>query len=153
MSSVALGGVREDGSAWTYYETVGGGCGAGPGWQGASAVQCHMTNTLNTPAEAIEMQYPLRVEAFEVRRGSGGAGKWAGGNGIVRRLRALAACEGTLLSDRRAGRPYGLNGGGPGAAGEDAAGGRRLGGKARFTLLPGDALEVATPGGGGWEKP
>jgi N-methylhydantoinase B len=157
MSSVALGGAREDGTPWTYYETVGGGSGAGPGWRGASAVQCHMTNTLNTPAEAIEMQYPLRVEAFEVRRGSGGSGEWAGGGAIVRRLRALAACEGTLLGDRRAARPYGLHGGAPGAAGEDAVvsavGRHRLGGKARFTLLPGDALEVRTPGGGGWGKP
>jgi len=99
------------------------------------------------------MQYPLRVEAFEVRRGSGGPGKWRGGDGIVRRLRALAACEGTLLGDRRGGRPYGLQGGGPGAAGEDGAAGRRLGGKARFSLLPGDALEIETPGGGGWGKP
>ena len=154
MSSVALGGVRADGTPWTYYETVGGGSGAGPGWHGAPAVQCHMTNTLNTPAEAIEMQYPLRVEAFEVRRGSGGAGRWRGGDGIRRRLRALAACEGTLLADRRAGRPYGLAGGAGAAGGEDgvasATAVRRLAGKAKFELASGDALEVVTPGGGGW---
>jgi N-methylhydantoinase B len=154
MSSVALGGVREDGSPWTYYETVGGGSGAGPRWDGASAVQCHMTNTLNTPAEAIEMQYPLRVEAFEVRRGSGGRGQFSGGSGIVRRLRALRTCEGTLLGDRRLGQPYGLHGGGPGASGDDsiiAAEGRQAPpGKRQFTLAPGDALEVRTPGGGGW---
>jgi N-methylhydantoinase B len=154
MSSVALGGVRDDGTPWRYYETVGGGSGAGPGWQGASAVQCHMTNTLNTPAEAIEMQYPLRVEAFEVRRGSGGRGRFTGGSGIVRRLRALAPCEGTLLGDRRVGQPYGIDGGGSGAAGEDsvvsAGARRRLAGKCQFTLAPGEALEVRTPGGGGW---
>ena len=154
MSSVALGGVRGDGTPWTYYETVGGGSGAGPGWDGASAVQCHMTNTLNTPAEAIEMQYPLRVEAFEVRRGSGGAGRWRGGDGTVRRLRALGECEGTVLADRRAGEPYALAGAAGGAGGEDqvveAGAPRRLAGKAKFVLKAGDALEVRTPGGGGW---
>ncbi|MDB5298176.1 MAG: methylhydantoinase, partial [Phycisphaerales bacterium] len=106
MSSIALGGIRPadgpggaGGSAWTYYETVGGGSGAAPGTDGASAVQCHMTNTLNTPAEAIELQYPLRVRRFESAVGTGGACQYQGGDGIVREIEALAPCEGTLLAD------------------------------------------------------
>jgi N-methylhydantoinase B len=154
MSSLALGGVRDDGTPWTYYETIGGGSGAGPDWHGASAVQCHMTNTLNTPAEAIEMQYPLRVEAFEVARQTGGAGRTAGGNGIRRRLRALAPCEGTVLGDRRSRGAYGLAGAGAGTPATDAvwSGTSRihLPGKSEFVLHPGDALEICTPGGGGW---
>lgn len=152
MSSVALGG-----NAWTYYETIGGGCGAGPAWDGASAVQCHMTNTLNTPAEAIEMQYPLRVRRFERAEGTGGAGKFRGGDGIVRQIEALEDCEGTLLADRRLGQPYGLSGGASGTAGEDAvqeaaSGDRHVwrSGKVRFTLSKGDVLTLRTPGGGGW---
>src|SRR5438093_3661731 len=115
MSSVALGG-----KGWTYYETTGGGSGAGPGWHGESAVQCHMTNTLNTPAEAIEVQYPLRVRRFERAAGSGGAGRFRGGDGIVRELEALAACDGTILSDRRTSRPCGLSGGGTALAGRNS---------------------------------
>ena len=151
MNSLALGGTV-DGRAWTYYETVGGGCGAGPGWAGESAVQCHMTNTLNTPAEALEMQYPLRVRRFEVAAGTGGAGEHRGGDGIVREIEALADLEGTVLADRRASRPYGLNGGGVGAAGSNEAGGERLAGKAAFRLAAGQVLTVTTPGGGGWGR-
>jgi N-methylhydantoinase B len=152
MSSIALGGGPADGNRnWTYYETIGGGCGAGPAWDGASAVQCHMTNTLNTPAEALEMQYPLRVRRFERAAHTGGAGAHRGGDGIVRQIEALAPCEGTLLGDRRRTRPYGLAGG---AAGAGAAGGvtdvRWESGKVQFSLKPGDVLTVQTPGGGGW---
>jgi N-methylhydantoinase B len=150
MSSVALGG-----EGWTYYETIGGGCGAGPGWDGASSIQCHMTNTLNTPAEAIEMQYPLRVVRFERAADSGGRGRYRGGDGIVREIEALSACQGTILSDRRVFAPYGLNGGG------EASPGRNriirsdgsvvvLPGKAHFSLEAADRLEIRTPGGGGW---
>ena len=150
MSSVALGGA-----GWTYYETVGGGSGAGLGFDGASAVQCHMTNTLNTPAEALEMQYPLRVRRFERAVGTGGAGANVGGDGIVREIEALASCEGTVLSDRRVSRPYGLAGGAAGSAGANeimrATGAvEPLAGKARFALARGDVLRVRTPGGGGW---
>ena len=153
MSSVALGG-----EGWTYYETVGGGSGAGPGFDGASAVQCHMTNTLNTPAEAIELQYPLRVRRFERAHGTGGAGRHRGGDGIMRELEALAACEGTLLGDRREGRPHGAERGSPGTAGENVLiskrdGPTRLRGFDRFTLEPGDVLSIRTPGGGGWGAP
>jgi N-methylhydantoinase B len=150
MSSVALGGAD-----WTYYETVGGGSGAGPAGGGASAVQCHMTNTLNTPAEAIEMQYPLRVRRFERAADTGGAGAQRGGDGIVRELEALGDCEGTVLTDRRLSRPYGLSGGSRASAGENAIvrGGTKLekiAGKAMFTLSRGDRLRIITPGGGGW---
>jgi N-methylhydantoinase B len=153
MSSVALGGA-----GWTYYETVGGGSGAGPGFDGASAVQCHMTNTLNTPAEALEMQYPLRVRRFGRAAGSGGTGASRGGEGILREVESLADCEGTVLSDRRVSRPYGLNQGQTGVAGENAIvrGGdgavHALAGKARFNLRAGDVLRVRTPGGGGWGR-
>ncbi|HSU65964.1 MAG TPA: hydantoinase B/oxoprolinase family protein [Tepidisphaeraceae bacterium] len=150
MSSVAMGG-----SGWTYYETVGGGTGAGPGFAGTSAVQCHMTNTLNTPAEALEMQYPLRVRRFERAPHTGGAGKFRGGDGIVRELEALAECEGTLLTDRRASRPYGLSGGSPAVAGANSitdVGNNctPLAGKSTYRLKPGDRLRIQTPGGGGW---
>lgn len=151
MSSVALGAA-----GWTYYETVGGGSGAGPAFNGASAVQCHMTNTLNTPAEALEMQYPLRVRRFERAVDMGGAGANVGGDGTVREIEALEACEGTVLSDRRASRPYGLGGGIVGAAGKNelvrAKDGavEPLAGKSRFALAAGDVLRIRTPGGGGW---
>ena len=151
MSSVALGG-----RGWTYYETVGGGCGAGPAWEGESAVQCHMTNTLNTPAEAIEMQYPLRVRRFERAAGTGGAGRYRGGDGIVRELEALDDCEGTILSDRRTSRAYGLAGGAEATSGDDRIGRgdgsawAGIGGKAKFMLRKGEVLRVRTPGGGGW---
>lgn len=155
MNSIALGGVARDGGSWTYYETVGGGCGAGPGWNGASAVQCHMTNTLNTPAEAIEMQYPLRVRRFERSLHTGGAGRFRGGDGTVRELEALADCHGTVLSDRRRARPYALAGGAPGEAGENQITGadhsvRPVAGKAVVSLRAGETLSIRTPGGGGW---
>lgn len=158
MSSVALGGVTAAGEAWTYYETIGGGSGAGPGYDGASAVQCHMTNTLNTPAEAIELQYPLRVRRFEAATGTGGAGRYRGGDGIVRVLEALERCSGTILSNRRSSRPYGLSGGQCAAPGKNALrtrGGKELvmrGGETLFSLLPGGLLVVQTPGGGGFGK-
>ncbi len=149
MSSVALGG-----SGWTYYETIGGGSGAGPGFDGASCVQCHMTNTLNTPAEAIEMQYPLRIRAFHAFR-NGGSGLNSGGHGIRRVIEALEPCTGTILSDRRLYQPWGLAGGQSGGSGHQhlrRASNKRepLQGKCQFDLQPGDQLEICTPGGGGW---
>jgi N-methylhydantoinase B len=112
-----------------------------------------MTNTLNTPAEAIEMQYPLRVRAFE-STDNGGSGRYRGGGGIVRRIEALADCEGTLLGDRRANPPYGLAGGSPGGRAADSLITSDVAGSApaqrRIKLRPGDVLEVRTPGGGGW---
>jgi N-methylhydantoinase B len=152
MNSVALGGNN-----WTYYETIGGGSGAGPGFDGTSAIQCHMTNTLNTPAEAIEMQYPLRVRRFEGAADTGGQGAHRGGDGIVREIEALQACKGTLLTDRRISRPYGLNGGTPAQSGSNSiisSDGRRrsVSAKCEFSLVPHEVLRVETPGGGGWGK-
>jgi N-methylhydantoinase B len=145
MSSVALGG-----EGWTYYETIGGGSGGSPDGPGASAVQCHMTNTLNTPAEAIEMQYPLRVRRFERATGSGGAGKHAGGDGIVREIEALLSAEGTVITDRRMSRPYGLAGGDRARAGANSVNDQPTGGKSKVKLSRGDVLRIVTPGGGGW---
>jgi N-methylhydantoinase B len=157
MSSVALGGITASGEPWTYYETIGGGTGAGPGYDGASAVQCHMTNTLNTPAEAIELQYPLRVRRFEASPESGGAGRFRGGDGIIRILEALEPCEGTLLGDRRASQPYGLAGGQPARSGGNAllaiSGDVSLPGKTAVKLAAGERLVISTPGGGGFGKP
>jgi N-methylhydantoinase B len=149
MSSLALGG-----DGWTYYETIGGGCGAGPGWDGESAIQCHMTNTLNTPAEALEMQYPLRVRRFERAGGSGGHGHFNGGDGIVREIEALSRCSGTVLSTRRASAPYGLAGGSPAKPGRNvraaASAEINLAGMSQFELFPGDRIRIVTPGGGGF---
>jgi N-methylhydantoinase B len=145
MSSVALGG-----EGWTYYETIGGGSGASRDGDGALAVQCHMTNTLNTPAEALEMQYPLRIRRFERAANSGGAGKHRGGDGIVREIEALLPAEGTLISDRRISRPYGLAGGDRAAAGANFINGSPVAGKAKVKLSRGDVLRIVTPGGGGW---
>ena len=155
MNSVAMGGATAGGQGWTYYETIGGGSGGGPAGAGASAVQCHMTNTLNTPAEALELQYPLRVRRFERDLGSGGGGQHRGGDGVVREIEALVPVDGTVLTDRRITRPYALAGGSPGDAGENwvvVPGDRDyvVPGKARFTLAPGDRLRILTPGGGGW---
>jgi N-methylhydantoinase B len=150
MNSVALGG-----EGWTYYETVGGGSGGGPTGSGASAVQCHMTNTLNTPAEAIELQYPLRVRRFERDPGTGGNGRHRGGDGVIREIEALAPTTGTLLTDRRLHRPYGLAGGTPGSPGENwiivtGDHDQVVAPKAEFALKTGDRLRIMTPGGGGW---
>jgi N-methylhydantoinase B len=153
MNSIALGGKN-----WTYYETIGGGSGAGASWDGASAIQCHMTNTLNTPAEAIEMQYPLRVKRFERAINSGGPGKHRGGDGIIREIEALDDCEGTILTDRRVSRPYGLAGGAPARSGANtiiSSDGKSqpLPGKSNITLHKGDTLRIIAPGGGGWGSP
>ena len=156
MNSVAMGGgAAAGGGGWTYYETIGGGSGGGPAGAGASAVQCHMTNTLNTPAEALELQYPLRVRRFERDLGSGGGGRHRGGDGVVREIEALGPVDGTVLSDRRLHRPYGLAGGSPGDTGENwvvVPGDKDyvVPPKARFTLAAGDRLRILTPGGGGW---
>jgi N-methylhydantoinase B len=152
MSNLLLGGPD-----WAYYETIGGGAGGGPAGPGASAVQTHMTNTLNTPIEALERAIPVRVVEYAVRRGSGGGGVRPGGDGIVRALELLAPTEVTLVGERRRRPPYGLSGGGPGAVGEDTLtrDGRtvRLPGKITFTARPGDVLRIATPGGGGYGDP
>ncbi len=158
MSNLALGGYdRTRDRHFSYYETVGGGCGAGPRGNGASAMQTHMTNTWNTPVEALEAYYPLRVHRYGIRRGTGGAGLHRGGDGIVREVEVLAQSEVTLLAERRTRGPWGLAGGSDGAPGRDevidARGRRRrIEAKASLTLEPGERIVVATPGGGGWGR-
>jgi N-methylhydantoinase B len=165
MNNVTVGGKLPSpphpspegrGESFTYYETIGGGMGARPNSDGPSAVHSHMTNTLNTPVEALEYAYPLRVLRYAVRRGSGGAGKFHGGDGIRRDMQVLADCQVTLLTDRRRHPPYGLAGGDPGATGENVLirDGKEipLPGKGSLDLKAGDVLSLRTPGGGGFGK-
>ena len=156
MNNLALGGVIE-GRSFAYYETLAGGAGAGPGGAGLSAVHTHMTNTMNTPVEALEAYYPLRVRRQAVRRGSGGRGRHRGGDGVVRELEFLAPAEVSLLAERRRIPPYGLAGGEAGAPGRDLLirGGRarRIAAKASFSVEVGDRLRIETPGGGGFGRP
>ncbi len=144
MNNVALGNER-----FTYYETIGGGQGACPGADGPSGVHVAMSNTLSTPAEALELGYPLRVERFALRLGSGGAGARRGGDGVVRELRALEPMRLSLLTERRARGPRGVRGGADGAPGRNLLNGEELPAKATVSLLPGDVIRVETPGGGG----
>ena len=157
MNNLALSGALAGGRPFTYYETVAGGAGGHPDRPGASGIHTHMTNSLNTPIEALERALPLRVVRYGYRRGSGGAGRRPGGDGIVRELEALAPIEGTLLADRRQTGPWGLAGGEAGRPGRDTIlrGGKAepLAAKGRFDLAPGDRVRVETPGGGGWGAP
>lgn len=159
MSNLTIGGVDpRTGEAFTYYETAAGGMGARPGMDGISGVQTHMTNSLNTPIEALEYAYPFRVRRYAYRDGSGGSGEFRGGDGLIREVEMLAPVRLTLLADRRKFRPWGLNGGGEGEAGEAwvvaADGDResRLPGKCSRQVKQGDAVRLETPGGGGWGK-
>ena len=149
MNNVAMG-RHGDASRWDYYETIGGGIGADPHGAGASAAHSHMTNTLNTPVESLETHYPLRVTRYEVRRSSGGTGKFRGGDGIVRELTFLEPAEVTLLTERRTRAPWGLAGGGAGARGSNALNGVEVAPKVALDVHEGDVLTIATPGGGGW---
>ncbi len=151
MTNLAIGG-REP-ATFAYYETVAGGCGARPGRDGMSATHNHMTNTMNTPVEALEYAYPLRVLEYAVAGGTGGEGEFKGGDGILRRIEVLEKSTVTLLSDRRKRGPYGLSGGEEGKPGEDhlvRRGAReRLPSKVELKVEPGDVIEIRTPGGGG----
>ena len=155
MNNLSLGGwdARRN-RAFAYYETIAGGMGASAAGPGESAIHTHMTNSWNTPIEAFERQYPLRVRRYEVRYGSGGAGKNRGGDGIVREIEFLTPCDVTILSDRRERGPYGLAGGGAGRPGRNLLlrGKRRLriGSKENFLVRAGDVLRIETPGGGAW---
>ncbi len=156
MNNLLIGGRDpRSGQPFAYYETLGGGHGAGPGWDGASAMQAHMTNTRNTPVESLEHAYPLRVVETRVRRGSGGAGKHRGGDGIVRSIELRAPARVTVISDRRRRGPYGLAGGAPGEAGENrvrerpGTAARRMPGKFLVDLPAGAVITLASPGGGG----
>jgi len=155
MNNLTIGGYdtfRQKGFA--YYETIGGGMGARPTMDGIDAVHTHMTNTMNTPIEALEHEYPFRVAKYAIRRGSGGAGHFRGGDGIVRDVELFCDARVTILSERRNVPPYGLQGGQPGTPGEN----RLIRGDEVITLsskvsLPakaGDIISIATPGGGGY---
>ena len=140
-----------------YYETICGGSGAGPGFAGADAVHTHMTNTRLTDAEVLEWRFPVLLESFSIRRGSGGAGRWRGGDGVIRRLRFLEAMTAAILSGRRRVPPFGLDGGEPGAVGrnwvERTDGTREaFGGTHAVAMQPGDVFVIETPGGGGYGK-
>jgi N-methylhydantoinase B len=151
MNNLALGSTRK-GAAWDYYETIGGGMGAHAVGAGSSAVQTHMTNTLNTPIEILETKYPVRVTEYGVRWESGGAGAHTGGDGIIREFEFLNTAQGTLLSERRRYAPWGFAGGAAGKPGENRLNGRELPAKSSFQLQPGDRLRIETPGGGGYRQ-
>ena len=137
---------------FTYYETLGGGQGACPDADGPSAIHVAMSNTLNTPVEALESEFPLRVRELSLRRGSGGAGERSGGDGIVRELEALAPMRFSLIGERRRHQPRGRDGGEDGAVGRNLLNGMPLPGRSEGHLSPGDTLRIETPGGGGWGK-
>ena len=148
MNNVTFGGP-----GWTYYETIGGGQGASQGANGPSGVHVGMSNTLNTPIEVLELEHPLRVRTYALRRGSGGTGHWTGGNGVIREFEALAPLEATLLTERRGHGPAGVEGGAAGAPGINRLNGKPLPSKATLRLAAGDVLRIETPGGGGWGSP
>jgi N-methylhydantoinase B len=145
MNNLTLGNDR-----FTYYETVGGGQGACPEADGPSGVHVAMSNTLSTPAEALELAFPLRVERHELRRGSGGLGRHRGGDGVVRELRVLEDCRLSLVGERRTRAPQGARGGEPGAPGRNFLNGEEVPAKASLDLAAGDLVRVETPGGGGF---
>jgi N-methylhydantoinase B len=161
MNNLTIGGVDfrnsklREGQPFAYYETIAGGMGARPGKRGVSGVHTHMTNSLNTPAEALEYAYPLRVRRYSLRTGSGGDGKHHGGDGIVREIEVLADCSVTLLADRRTRGPWGLAGGGDGAPGTASVihhdgSIETMPGKFSTRLRAGERIRIESPGGGGW---
>lgn len=156
MNNLAIGGVdHRSNEPFAYYETIAGGMGACPTKPGVSGVHTHMTNSLNTPIEALEHAYPLRVHRYSLRPNTGGQGKHRGGDGIVREIEVLTEADCTLLSERRRYRPYGLNGGGDGAPGKATrirkdGSSEALAGKFNLRLRRGERIRIETPGGGGW---
>ncbi len=145
-----MNNVTLSAEGWTYYETIGGGQGACRDADGPSAEHVAMSNTLNTPIEALETDYPVLVRELSVRRGSGGAGRHRGGDGIVRELEATQPMRFTLIAERRRHAPKGRDGGQPGRPGRDLLNGRAIPSKAEGELAPGDRLRIETPGGGGY---
>ena len=135
---------------WGYYETIGGGMGAGQGVAGLGAVQSHMTNTRNTPIEVLEMRYPVRIRRYAMRRGSGGAGRWRGGDGIVREFEFTEPAICTLMTERRRLVPSGFEGGSDGMPGLNRRGGKPLPAKCTMSVEAGERIVIETPGGGGW---
>ena len=149
MNNLAMGARAKDHS-WDYYETMGGGTGGGSREAGLDAIQSHMTNTLNTPIEVLEMEFPLRVHRYQIRSGSGGAGKHRGGDGLLREFEFLAPTTVTLLTERRRHSPWGLQAGAAGQCGENRRNEALLPAKVSAEFTVGERLTVATPGGGGW---
>jgi len=158
MNNLTIGGIEpRTAEPFAYYETIAGGMGARPGKPGVSGVHTHMTNSLNTPAEALEYAYPLRVLRYSLRPNSGGEGKFHGGNGIIREIEVLTDCEVTLLADRRSRGPWGLNGGIDGAPGLTTVmrvdgSVKTMPGKFSTRLWKGERIRIETPGGGGWGR-
>jgi len=155
MNNTSVGGIDpRNGEVFAYYETVGGGMGAGPTGPGLSGVHCHMSNSLNTPVEALEHAYPYRVTHYGIRRNSGGSGMYQGGDGLRRDLMLLVPARVTLLCERRTSGPSGTQGGKAGAPGENVlicdGVERHLPGKTSFTIQAGDIISIRSPGGGGW---
>jgi N-methylhydantoinase B len=163
MNNLTIGGIDpRTGNPFAYYETIAGGMGARPTKNGVSGVHTHMTNSLNTPAEALEYAYPLRVRRYALRPGSGGRGRYQGGDGIVREIEVLTDAQVTLLADRRSTGPYGLAGGSDGQPGRTVVVRRtnqkddieeEVGGKTSVQLQPGERVRIESPGGGGWGRP
>jgi N-methylhydantoinase B len=155
MNNLTIGGIDlRTSREFSYYETVAGGMGARPEADGLSAVHTHMTNSLNTPAEALEYAYPIRVREYRIRKNSGGAGKHKGGDGVIREIETLAPAHMSLLADRRTRGPYGLAGGAEGKGGKAAIIRRgrviKIGSKGSWEMEAGDRVRIETPGGGGW---
>jgi N-methylhydantoinase B len=156
MNNLTFGGRLGNGRPFAYYETIGGGAGGGPEGPGGSGLHVHMSNTRNTPVEALEYSYPLRIERYQLRPGSGGYGRQAGGDGLIRAVTFFTPVQITITSERRERPPYGLQGGAPGQPGQNSV--QRAGqttaeplpGKCTLSLEVGDQLIIATPGGGGW---
>lgn len=158
MNNISLGGrYPKTGEPFAYYETIGGGMGARPGADGVSGVHTHMTNSLNTPIEALEHSFPLRIRSYRLRERSGGGGRYRGGEGIIREYEFLTAGELSILSERRKFAPYGLSGGLPGKVGKNTLitkkGEISLPSKVNIKVAPGDILRIETPGGGGYGFP
>jgi N-methylhydantoinase B len=158
MNNLTIGGIdRRTSEPYAYYETIAGGSGASPMTDGASGVHTHMTNSLNTPIEALEYAYPFRVLLYAYRRNTGGSGQHRGGDGLIREIEVLGPAQVTLLTERRKFPPYGLHGGGPGSKGRNVliADGvdRELPAKCNIQADAGAVLHIETPGGGGWSEP
>ena len=147
MNNLAMGSVTD---SWDYYETMGGGMGAGSSCDGLDAVQTHMTNTRNTPIEVMETSYPVRIKQYAIRKNSGGEGLHKGGDGLIREFEFLKPANVTLLTERRLHQPWGLNNAKAGESGKNLLNNKPLTPKKCFDLKAGDCLIIKTPGGGGW---
>ncbi len=157
MNNLLLGGINPQGVPFSYYETLGSGMGGGPELEGLSGLQTHMTNTLNTPIEALELSFPFRVHQYRLRTDSAGKGSQQGGQGLIREIEVLCQTELTLLTERRRHRPYGLAGGEPGQVGINQSLSseqtQTLSAKYQQSLAAGERVRLQTPGGGGWGRP